>query len=111
MKIIPENVIKINRDIAKKQSLNKNKDASEAASDPALRSSACDKITIESSQGPALSDAELIAQLKKNILSDIQAGTPEHKLNDLKQQIALDEYDVNIPDIIRKLMLDEGSYE
>jgi len=109
MKIVPENIIKVNRDVSKKQ--NHSKDT--AASESAAKLPAGDKITIGSNQAPALSDAEFIAQLKKNILSEIQAGAPEHKLADLKQQIALDEYDVNIPDIVKKIMLDsnEGSYE
>ena len=109
MKIIPESIIKVNRDISKKQNFSKDTSASESTA----KASAVDKITIEQSPGAALSDAEFIAQLKKNILSEIKAGAPEHKLGDLKQQIALDEYDVNIPDIVRKLMLDshEASYE
>ena len=109
MKIIPESVIKINRDVSKKQ--NQGKDT--AAFESAPKASVGDKITIGSNQAPALSDAEFIAQLKKTILSEIQAGAPEHKLADLKQQIALDEYDINIPDIVKKIMLDstEASYE
>ena len=109
MKIIPESVIKINKDVLKKQ--NQGKDTASFESAP--KASASDKITIASNQVPALTDAEFIAQLKKNILSEIQAGAPEHKLADLKQQIALDEYDVNIPDIIKKIMLDstEANYE
>jgi len=104
MKIIPDSSIKLNRDVAKKH--NHTKDA--AAFDLASKSAARDKITITSTQSHALSDAEFMAQLKKSILSDIQAGAPEHKLSDLKQQIALDEYDINISDIVRKMMLDSS---
>ena len=110
MKIIPESIIKINKDVSKKQ--NQGKDMT-ASSESAPKTSAGDKITIASNQVPALTDAEFIAQLKKTILSEIQAGAPEHKLADLRQQIALDEYDINIPDIVKKIMLDstEASYE
>jgi hypothetical protein len=110
MKVIPESVIKLNRDILKKQN-HSSKDMK--AFESPVKASACDKLTIESNQNPALSDDQLIALLKKNIMSEIQAGAPERKLDDLRQQIALDEYDVNVPDIVRKMMLDsyEVSYE
>ena len=109
MKIIPENIIKTNKDIVRKPFPDKDAAAPEAAE----KSSGRDKITIASNQSGEITDAQFIAQLKKSIISDIQAGAPEHKLNDLKQQIALDEYDVNISDIIRKIMHDnpEGGYE
>ena len=108
MKIIPENIIKVNSDIVKKQ--NQGKSASESGL-PA-KSAPRDKITIESAPAVTLSDAELVAQLKKSILNDIQAGADRHKLNDLKRQIALEEYDVNIPEVVKKIMLDaENTYE
>ena len=108
MKIIPESIIKVNSDIAKKQ--NQGKSASDAGLP--VKSVPRDKITIESAQPTALSDAELVAQLKRSILNDIQAGADMHKLNDIKKQIALDAYDVNIPEVVKKIMLDaENSYE
>ena len=99
MKIIPENIINPNRDIARKQGGGKGSQSSEAAA-----RSSFDKITIESNQNQGMSDEQLISQLKKSILSDIQTGAPEYKLNDLKQQIALDEYDINLTETIRKIM-------
>ena len=113
MKIIPESAIKMNRDVLKKQNQGKEGQAAPTAPEASAKPSACDKLTIESSQNTALSDAEFIAQLKKNILSEMQAGASERKLNDLKQQIALDEYDINVPEVVRKIMLDspEVSYE
>jgi len=109
MKIIPGNMFNTGRDVMRKQS------QSEAAApkDAAAKTAGRDKIIIESTQNPGLSDAQLIAQLKKSILSEIQAGAPEYKLTDLKQQVALDKYDINISEIIRKLLLDnpEVNYE
>ena len=108
MKIIPENIINTNKDILRKQPQNKGA----AVSENVAKASDYDKITIGSKPDADVTDAQLISQLKKGILAEIQAGAPEHKLAGLKQQIALDEYDVNIPDIIRKIMLDaEVNYE
>jgi len=100
MKIIPEQIINNNRDVLKKQDVAKKSMQPETAA----KASACDTITIEAKQAAEITDAQFIAQLKKMVLADIQAGTPEYKLEGLKQQIALDEYDVNIPDIVKKLM-------
>jgi len=102
MKITPDNILKINRDVTKKQPETKSTVASNSTSKPFAQ----DKITIESNQGLTLSDVEFVTQLKKNILAEIKAGAPEHKLIDLKQQIALNEYDVNVPEVVRKIMLD-----
>jgi len=102
MKIIPENILNSNRNIARKQDSGDKKSAVETA----FKSSDYDKITIGANQKNDLSDAQFIAQLKKGILAEIQAGAPEYKLEDLKQQIALDKYDVNVPDIARKMLLD-----
>jgi len=109
MKIIPENIINSNRNIVRKQSSDDTKTASETVS----KSSDFDRLTIGANQKAGVPDEQFIAQLKKSILADIQAGAPEYKLEGLKQQITLDEYDVNIPDIIRKMLLDnpEASYE
>jgi len=109
MKIIPESLINSNRNIVRKQGSDGTKTASETVS----KSSDFDRITIGANQKTGIPDELFIAQLKKSILSEIQAGAPEYKLDALKQQITLDEYDVNIPDIIRKLLLDnpEANYE
>lgn len=109
MKIVPENIINSNRNIANKQNANESKQAPEASA----KSSDYDKLTIASSDKGGVPDAQFIAQLKKGILSEIQAGAPEHKLDGLKRQIALGEYDVNVPDVVRKIMQDnpEASYE
>ena len=104
MRIIPDSSIKLNRDVAKRQNQGKETNVTDSAS----KSAAHDKITISSTQSPVLSDADLLAQLKKSILGDIQSGASEHKLGGLKQQIALDEYDLNVPDIVRKMMLDSN---
>lgn len=102
MKIIPENAALNSRNITRRANPDENKATPGSASKPA----GCDKITIASSQNAGISDAQFVSQLKRGILSDIQAGAPEYKLDDLRQQIALGEYDVNIPDIIRKMLLD-----
>ena len=102
MKIIPENMLNSNRNITKKHDSDNKKPAAGAIS----KSSDYDKVTIGADKKTGLSDAQFVAQLKKGILAEIQAGAPEYKLDDLKQQIALDEYDVNVPDIARKILLD-----
>ena len=109
MKIVPENIINSNRNIAKKQNVSENRQSPEAAG----KASDFDKITIASNEKTGIPDAQFIAQLKKSIMSEIQAGAPEHKLDGLKRQIALDEYDINVPDVVRRIMLDspEASYE
>ena len=109
MKIIPENLINSNRNIAKKQQSEEPKPASDGISKP----SDFDKMTIGTTQKTGIPDEQFILQLKKSILSEIQAGAPEYKLEDLKQQIALGEYDTNVSDVIRKLTLDnpEANYE
>lgn len=99
MKIIPEQIIN-NRDLLRKQDAGKKS----AQPETAVKASACDTLTIDATRSAGISDAQFISQLKKGIMSDIQAGAPEHKLDSLKQQIALDEYDVNIPEIVKKLM-------
>ena len=102
MKIIPENLINNNRSLLKKQKHDEAKPASEHVS----KSSDFDKITIGATQKTGIPDEQFVSQLKKSIIAEIQAGAPEYKLDDLKQQIALDEYDVNVPDIARKILLD-----
>ena len=106
MKIIPESLIAGNKNITRRQSADDCKTPSESVG----KSLGRDKITIAASQGE-VSDAQLIAQLKKSLSAEIQAGASERKLDDLRQEIALGEYDVNIPDIIRKMLLDEAPYE
>lgn len=108
MKIIPEQLMN-NRDVLRKQNLDKKG----AQPESAAKSAACDKITIEARQSEGLSDAQFIAQLKKGILSDIQAGASERKLDDLRQQIALGEYDVNASDVAKRIMNvgPEANYE
>ena len=109
MKIVPENIINSNRNIVNKKNSNENKPVSETAE----KSSDYDKLTIASNEKAGLPDAQFIAQLRKGVMSEIQAGAPEHKLDGLRRQIALDEYDINIPDIVRKLIQDspEANYE
>jgi hypothetical protein len=100
MKVNPEIAIQNNKSIARKQAANENRQAGETG----FKSSDFDKITIASNDKNGIPDAQFIMQLKKSILAEIQAGSPEHKLDDLKQQIALNQYDINIPDIVRKIM-------
>jgi len=108
MKIIPESIINSNRNIAKRQNQGENLPSSGSVS----KSSDYDKITIGANQKTDLSDAQFVAQLKKGILAELQAGASEQKLEDLKQQIALEKYDVNVPDTIRKILLDnEVNYD
>lgn len=108
MKIVPENLIN-NRNIVKKQKPEEPKSASDTVS----KSSDFDKITIGTAEKTGIPDEQFVSQLKKSILSEIQAGAPDYKLEDLKQQIALNEYDINVPDITKKIMLDssETSHE
>jgi len=109
MKIIPENMLNANKEILRKPAQSKEAPVSGAAAKP----SGYDTITIAANPNTGVTDEQYIAQLKKNILSDINSGATAHKLTDLRQQIALGDYDVNVPDIVRKIMQDnpEASYE
>jgi len=109
MKIIPEHLVNSNRNVIKKQKTDEQKPASDTVS----KSSDFDKITIGATQKTGTPDEQFVMQLKKSILSEIQAGASDYKLEGLKQQIALGEYDVNVADITRKIMLDnpEVGYE
>ena len=112
MKVVPESIINNNRNIAKKT----NPDDSPARAETAARPSERDKIIITSNQGTdntGISDAQFISRLKRSILSEVQTDAPEYMLDSLKQRIALNEYDINVPDIIRKMLLDnyEVNYE
>ncbi|MCL1983143.1 MAG: hypothetical protein FWG53_08695 [Clostridiales bacterium] len=102
MKIIPENIVPGGRNVARKQNSDENRALHGAAAKP----EGCDKITIAPNRDADVPDAQFIAQLRKSIVSEILAGAPEYKLDDLRQQAALGEYDVNIMDIIRKMLLD-----
>jgi len=79
--------------------------AKKGSSDSVAKSADFDKISIGKDEG-GRSDAQLIAALKKSIMSDLMVGASEQKLNDLRQQIALGEYDVNPSDIAKKMLLD-----
>ena len=109
MKIIPENIINNIRNITRKQNPVENQSRAEAA----LKTAGRDEIIIAANLNTEISDEQFIAQLKKSVLSEIQTGASEYTLESLKQQIALNEYDINTPDIIRKMLLDkyEVSYE
>lgn len=67
-----------------------------------------DRITIGAASSSALSEDQFIVSLRKTISAEIQAGAPEQKLHDLKQQVAMNEYEINPSDIVRRLMLDSG---
>ena len=71
-----------------------------------------DKITIGANHPSGPTDAQLIASLKSGIMADMQTGASQQKINSLKQQIALNQYDVNPSDIAKRLMLDsEANYD
>jgi len=108
MKIIPESLLN-SRNIVKKQKAEEQTPASDGVS----RSSDFDKITIGAAEKTGIPDEQFVSQLKKSILAEIQAGASEYKLEGLKKQIALNEYDINVPDITKRIMLDnpEANYE
>ena len=101
MKIIPSGLPR-NPDVTNAQIPKK----SRVSSEEAAKQADCDKITIGASNSSGPSDAQLIASLKKSIMTDIWAPAPEQKINDLKQQIALNQYDINPGDIAKRLMHD-----
>lgn len=50
------------------------------------------------------SDA-FINDIKNKIMADVKSPAASYKLNDLKSQIALGEYQINISDIAKKILL------
>ena len=77
-----------------------------AAGTAEYKNSVQDTITIRSGGAPASSDSQFIQMVKKHLLSEIGAGASEYKLNDLRCQVALGQYDVNISEIVRKMTLE-----
>lgn len=65
-----------------------------------------DTITIGSPSVSDLPANEFAAILKNQIANEVKAGTSSYKLNEIKTQIALGEYDINAVDIVRKMMVD-----
>jgi len=101
MKILPQR-INVNPDINNLQNVKKNN----AISGTVKKSADYDKIIIGAGNPAGISDDQFIATLKKAIMSEIQAGASERKLNDLKNQIAVDQYEINASDIVKRMMLD-----
>ena len=62
--------------------------------------------TITISTGEHKTDMKFIEALKTQILNEVKAGAGIHKLNDLRNQVAAGEYDINPVDIVRKMMLE-----
>jgi anti-sigma28 factor (negative regulator of flagellin synthesis) len=61
-----------------------------------------DRITIDANQ--TLSDEQFIKQLSKKISDEVKAGASQAELEDLKRQIALGEYDIDVDDIVSKIL-------
>lgn len=63
-----------------------------------------DTLTIKSVPEEIKVDAQFVENLKNQILSEVKAGADLHKMDDLKKQISLGQYDINPADIVRKMM-------
>jgi anti-sigma28 factor (negative regulator of flagellin synthesis) len=61
-----------------------------------------DSIQINSNQN--LSDEQFIRQLSKKISDEVKAGTSQAKLDEIKRQIALGEYEIDVDDIVGKIL-------
>lgn len=64
-----------------------------------------DNIIISSLNSNEDSTDTVINDLKNKIMSDIKSPAPQNKINDLKSQIALGEYQINTHDIVKKILL------
>ena len=111
MKIIPPGITR-NPDVSNLYDAKKKRAESGDAPKEGGKAVDRDKMTIGADSSPVLSDAQLIASLKKSIMADIQAGASQQKIANLKQQVALNEYDINPADIARRMLLDnEANYD
>lgn len=68
-----------------------------------------DSLTIHGSSDEQLSTSRFVDILKQKISSEVNAGAAPEKLDALKQQIAFQEYDINVTDIVRKMIQDDGT--
>ena len=60
--------------------------------------------SIQIASGKSMSDDEFIQSLSANLSNQVKAGHSALDLNDIKQQIALGEYDINASDIAKKIL-------
>jgi anti-sigma28 factor (negative regulator of flagellin synthesis) len=60
--------------------------------------------TITLSHREPMNDKQFIESLKNKILKEVQAGVDIHRLEDLKRQIASEEYNINAADIARRIV-------
>lgn len=72
----------------------------------AAKSSGFDQITISRSADVKLSDDQFANMLSKQLSNEVKAGTSSYELNDLQRQVALEQYDINPTDIVRKMMFE-----
>ncbi len=87
-------------------SLNKNNirngKLKEKSFNSALNTVAQDSVTISGDRD--MSDEEFAAALGRRISSEVRAGASAQDMSDIKQQIALGTYDINVNDIIKKII-------
>ena len=60
-----------------------------------------DTVSIHSEE--KLSDAQFIERLTGQVLKEVENGAGNDKLQDLKRQVLLGEYDINPDDIVNKI--------
>lgn len=68
------------------------------------KASGFDQILINRTADAKLSDDQFVGMLTKQLSSEVKSGTSPYVLEDLQRQVALNQYDVNVSDIARKLI-------
>lgn len=62
-----------------------------------------DTLTIQSEKANSLSDEQFLSVTTKRIAAEVRQGASEYKLQDLRRQVALGEYDIGVNEMIRKM--------
>lgn len=71
------------------------------------RNAEYDQLTIRQTPITQKSDEQFILSLKNQLSSEVKTGASQYKLDDLRRQVTLNEYDKNIADIARKILMDQ----
>lgn len=66
-----------------------------------------DQLTIHQTTNPIANDEQFISVLKDQLSSEVKMGASQYKLDDLRRQVALNQYDLNPADIARKILMDQ----
>lgn len=62
------------------------------------------KDSVAISSGRNMNDDEFIASLSRKISADVRSGSSLNDMRNIKEQIALGTYDINVNDIAKKIL-------